>query len=547
MLNRVLQPFQALSCSHSSSTVARPASPLASSTPQPQRDAAADAAEMAALQARVAELNEQLAKAKADLAEVRARVSTLEADPTTWPGKYTVSRNVLVMDGQNSRLECLGTMDEITCTPATLEESTVASPPLLVSSEDSSQQPSSFQEEDDNPGRTIRKLSLNTEQRLAHPHLAPAQRIINFLRLHVANNLESLEAVPEEYAQMLIEVCEKAAVVFAMDPTFLSLRSPAYIMGDIHGSASDLSFFMGNLLNFDHLCYTPSQWLFLGDYVDRGVAGCEVAAMLFAVKCVAPDSVFLLRGNHELAEVNRNTAQYRGGSFLAQCRQRFGYPLGDKVNRAFNAVFAQLPVAAEINGKIFCCHAGIPRPLRGSDYRAMVELLRSNTLPRVEWWADYPLKTDEDKQWSLLISSLLWSDPAPEGLELDSEGYGPNESRGSRTHCFGQPALERFFEQTGYEFLIRAHEVQQNGLRLCLNGKVITVFSSSGYCGGVNGSGALYLNRGKIRLISCTTGIRGRSKYHNQDTATTTTTAAAAATTTTTEAATAAPTPSTSA
>ena len=102
----------------------------------------------------------------------------------------------------------------------------------------------------------IRRLSLSTAQRLAHPHLAPAQRIINFLHLHLVNNLEKLEAVPEEYARMLIEVCERAAVVVELDPAFLVLRSPVYVMGDIHGSASDLSFFLANLINFDHLCYT---------------------------------------------------------------------------------------------------------------------------------------------------------------------------------------------------------------------------------------------------------------------------------------------------
>lgn len=122
--------------------------------------------------------------------------------------------------------------------------------------------------------------------------------------------------------------------------------------GDVHGQFTDL------LRLFECGGFPPeSNYLFLGDYVDRGKNSIETICLLLAYKIKFPDNFFLLRGNHECASINRIYG------FYDECKRRFSVRLWKTFTDCFNC----LPVAAVIDDKILCMHGGLSPELESLD------------------------------------------------------------------------------------------------------------------------------------------------------------------------------------
>lgn len=110
----------------------------------------------------------------------------------------------------------------------------------------------------------------------------------------------------------VLKIISEVKKFFQQEPNMLYLEDPITIVGDIHGQFYDIKeiFRIGGIPG-------QSKYLFLGDYVDRGIYGMEVVISFFALKINCPNQVFFIRGNHE----TRTMASCYG--FMNECLEKY--------------------------------------------------------------------------------------------------------------------------------------------------------------------------------------------------------------------------------
>lgn len=302
------------------------------------------------------------------------------------------------------------------------------------------------------------------------------------------------------FAKDLMYICVRTSQIFKKEPRLLELSSPMYVFGDLHGNLEDLHFFAEKLWTFG-MGLTAGSFLCLGDYVDRGMYGLEVVGYLLAQKVLNPHKIQMLRGNHETRAVNGAMEHYKEGSFVWQCLNRFGKRIGQALWENINKVFDRMPLAAVIDGDVFCVHGGIPRPI---DNDPILWLNNIRKLPSVMGITpSFPHETSVQQR---IAMDLIWADPANLSMEksgaLNDTGFGLSP-RGSGVSCYGTRAVEKFLQANGLTYIIRAHEPTKDGIHVSKGARVFTVFSTSKNhgCGEDASCGCILIDSGKISMI----------------------------------------------
>lgn len=295
-------------------------------------------------------------------------------------------------------------------------------------------------------------------------------------------------------AEDIRRVCAQADQIFKREARVVGVTSPCIVLGDIHGNLNDLRTYERILWPNAPTCVSGS-YLFLGDYVDRGEYGLECICYLLSMKVLAPKTFFLLRGNHELRSIQQAFTFFR-----ETCEKFRNQQLGIQVWETLNKTFDLMPVAATIDDQIYCAHGGIPTSAMRLDelYNIPSPLPDPENQSPAAWeilWND-PVSTTEYSEYA----DLLRKQPGGQQAVANMQGYLPNTKRGT-AFFFSEEAVKRFLHLNSLSHIIRAHECVPPGYALHCNGKVITIFSSSHYCGATNDAACILVEREKLRII----------------------------------------------
>jgi diadenosine tetraphosphatase ApaH/serine/threonine PP2A family protein phosphatase len=241
------------------------------------------------------------------------------------------------------------------------------------------------------------------------------------------------------------EVVNAVNAIHHEEPNVLRLNDcHVNVVGDIHGDLTSLNhiFNAAPLNGDDHI------WVFLGDYVDRGVFSVPIIEMLYCLKLYYPQRIYLLRGNHECRQVSEIYG------LLDEVRIRYQDSV-DEIFALLTNSFYELPLAAIINGNVLAVHAGISRHLNIID-----------DIEVINRFQEVPTEG--------LVTDLLWSDPS------DQNGWTPSP-RGA-SELFGEEQSTNFCQANNIRFIVRSHQWVQEGHQWTHNNQVLTIFSSSNYC-----------------------------------------------------------------
>jgi len=236
-------------------------------------------------------------------------------------------------------------------------------------------------------------------------------------------------------------LCDKAKDILQKEANVQPVTCPITICGDIHGQLCDLMelFRIGGVP-------PETNYLFTGDYVDRGYYSVKTISILMAYKVRYKDRITMTRGNHE----SRQITQVYG--FYDECLRLYG---NAKVWKAFTDLFDYLPLSAIVEKQIFCLHGGLSPSI--DSLKNIMDQDRVQEVPH-----EGP------------ICDLLWSDPDDRcGWGISPRGAG---------YTFGQDISEQFNHNNGLTLVARAHQLVMEGYNWCHEKNVVTIFSAPNYC-----------------------------------------------------------------
>ncbi len=257
-------------------------------------------------------------------------------------------------------------------------------------------------------------------------------------------DIKNCKYLPESDMKVL---CERVKDLLMEESNIQPVKSPVTVCGDIHGQFHDLLELFKIAGGFPSESNMSTNYVFLGDYVDRGYFSLETFTLMMILKVKYPEHITLVRGNHE----SRQITQVYG--FYEECLTKYGSTM---VWKYCCQVFDFLTLSAVIDGRILCIHGGLSPEIRMLDQIRV--LSRAQEVPHEGGFCD-----------------LVWSDPD----NVDTWAISP---RGAGW-LFGAKVAREFNHINNLQLIARAHQLVMEGFRYHFPDKdVVTVWSAPNYC-----------------------------------------------------------------
>ncbi|TVY40466.1 putative serine/threonine-protein phosphatase [Lachnellula subtilissima] len=353
-----------------------------------------------------------------------------------------------------------------------------------------------------------------------HPANFPELKLrMNYKRRAIAQ-LRACRPIPEAQVR---ELCHKARELLIEEGNVVTVTAPVTICGDIHGQFHDLMelFRVGGDV-------PDTNYLFMGDFVDRGFYSLESFLLLLCLKVRYPDRMTLIRGNHESRQIttvygfyDECLRKYGSANVWRYCCEVFDYlalgaivlgastSLGESKGLMPEKSSSTQPDDEGIEIELLNHTGGVPsgpsakwRPFESSTKTSSSPAAKTG--PPGTAASGYsrgsvgntsgavlcvhgglsPLIDGIDKIRLLdrkqevphdgAMCDLLWSDPD----EIDGWGLSP---RGAG-FLFGADIVKVFNHANDLSMIARAHQLVMEGFKEMFDNSIVTVWSAPNYC-----------------------------------------------------------------
>nr|CAD7447180.1 unnamed protein product [Timema bartmani] len=262
----------------------------------------------------------------------------------------------------------------------------------------------------------------------------------------------------------LKKLCDMVCDLLLEESNIQPVSTPVTVCGDIHGQFYDLEELFRN-----GGPVPDTNYIFMGDFVDRGYYSLETFTRLLTLKAKWSDRITLLRGNHESRQITQVYGFYGRFSVKDECQNKYGNANAWKY---CCGVFDLLTVAAVSS------HLFILLPF------AFIFLILSTNkfcastadFPRTfgHWITFASLSRNQEIPHKGAFCDLVWSDPE----DVETWAVSP---RGAGW-LFGAKVTHEFLQINSLNLICRAHQLVHEGYKYMFDDKLVTVWSAPNYC-----------------------------------------------------------------